>query len=89
MVGWHPDAMDMNLGKLQEMVRDREARLLQSTGSRRVRHDWVTERQKHSLRNFQDNIKHASICIIGVPEEEKRKMKKIYFMRQWLKISRT
>ena len=25
MVGWHPDAMDMNLGKLQEMVRDREA----------------------------------------------------------------
>ena len=26
MVGWHSDAMDMNLGKLQEMVRDREAR---------------------------------------------------------------
>ena len=24
MVGWHHDAMDMNLGKLQEMVRDRE-----------------------------------------------------------------
>ena len=24
MVGWHSDAMDMNLGKLQEMVRDRE-----------------------------------------------------------------
>ena len=25
MVGWHHDAMDMNLGKLQEMVRDRGA----------------------------------------------------------------
>ena len=25
MVGWHHDAMDMNLGKLPEMVKDREA----------------------------------------------------------------
>ena len=32
------DAMDMNLGKLQEMVRDREA-WLQSMGSQRVSHD--------------------------------------------------
>ena len=39
------DAMDMNLGKLQEMVRDREAWILQSWGSQRVGHDWVTEQQ--------------------------------------------
>ena len=58
-------------------------------GARRVGHDWVSEQQKHSLRNFQDNIKHVSICIVGVPEKEKRKMNKIYLMRQWLKISRT
>ena len=32
------DAMDMNLGKLQEMVRGREAQL-QSMESQRVRHD--------------------------------------------------
>ena len=25
MVGWHRNAIDMNLGKLWEMVRDREA----------------------------------------------------------------
>ena len=25
MVGWHHNAIDMNLGKLWEMVRDREA----------------------------------------------------------------
>ena len=25
MVGWYHDAMDMNLGKLQEMVRDKGA----------------------------------------------------------------
>ena len=34
------DAMDMNLGKLREMVRDREAGMLQSMGSQRVGHDW-------------------------------------------------
>ena len=30
------DAMNMNLGKLQEVVRDREIWLLQSTGLQRV-----------------------------------------------------
>ena len=25
MVGWHHDSMDMNLGKLRELVMDREA----------------------------------------------------------------
>ena len=31
------DTMDMNLSKLQEMERDREASLLQPMGSQRVR----------------------------------------------------
>ena len=39
------DAMDMNLGKLWEIVRDREAWLLQSVGSQRVGHNWETEQQ--------------------------------------------
>ena len=30
------DAMDIDLGKLQEMVRDREAGMLQSMGSKRA-----------------------------------------------------
>ena len=43
------DAMDMNLGKLREMVRDREAWHAESMGSQRVGHDWATE-QQHSLK---------------------------------------
>ena len=35
------NAMDMNLGKLREMVRDREARW---AAVHRIRHDWATER---------------------------------------------
>ena len=39
------DSIDMNLGKLQEMVRDREAWPLQSMESQRVGHGLATEQQ--------------------------------------------
>ena len=39
------NAMDVNLGKLLEMVRTGRPGVLQSVGSQRVGHDWVTERQ--------------------------------------------
>ena len=42
-------AMNMNLGKLREMVRDRRPGVLLSVGSQRVRHDWVTEQQQQWL----------------------------------------
>ena len=37
------DSTDMSLGKLWELVMDRDACVLQSMGLQRVRHDWVTE----------------------------------------------
>ena len=40
------DSWDMSLDKLQEMVKDREACLLQSRGLQRVRHDRATEQQQ-------------------------------------------
>ena len=43
------NAMDMNWGKLQEMVRDRRPDMLQSMELQRVRHDWVTEQQQGTM----------------------------------------
>ena len=40
------DAMDMNLVKLREMVRDREAWHAAVCGVTRVGHDWATEQQQ-------------------------------------------
>ena len=37
------DSMDMNLNKLQEIVKDREAWHAESTGLQRIRHDLATE----------------------------------------------
>ena len=40
------DSMDMSLSKLWEMVKNREAGVLQSMGLQRVGHDWATEQQQ-------------------------------------------
>ena len=47
------DLMDLSLSKLREMVKEREQGVLQSMGSQKVGHDWVTE-QQHFIKNFFD-----------------------------------
>ena len=42
MAGWHQKRNGHELGKLREMVRDREAW--------HVRHDWVTEQRRQQYR---------------------------------------
>ena len=40
------NSMDMSLSKLWKMVKDREPGMLQSMGSQRIGHNWVTEQQQ-------------------------------------------
>ena len=42
------DSVDMNLGKFQEIVKDREAGVLQSMGLQRVRYELTTEQERQS-----------------------------------------
>ena len=44
--------MDMNLGKLWEMVRNRDPGVQQSKGSQRIKQDWATEQQVSSPGNI-------------------------------------
>ena len=48
------DSMDMNLGKLWKIVRDRRPGVLQSMGSQRVGHDLETkqQQQQHNAYSF-------------------------------------
>ena len=54
------DAMGMILGKLREMVRDRETCVLQSMGLQRVGQDWVTI-QQYSLTELSMYNKESCI----------------------------
>ena len=46
------DAMNMNLGKRQKMVRHREAWRVAVHGLQRVRHDWAMEQQQYRLSDL-------------------------------------
>ena len=50
------DSMDMSLSKLWELAMDRKSGVLQSMGSQRVGHNWVTELKANQTRKFI--IKH-------------------------------
>ena len=54
------DSMDISLSRLWELVMDKEAGVLQSMGSQRVRHDWVTELNWTELRARQDGRARSS-----------------------------
>ena len=43
------DSMDMNLSKLQDMVKNRQTWMLQSMQLQRTGHDWVTEQQQQFI----------------------------------------
>ena len=47
------DSRDMNLSKLWETVEDRGPGVLQSMGSQRVGHEWVTEHQQQRFHAFE------------------------------------
>ena len=46
MVGWHQRLKDMSLSKLWDILKDREASMLQSMGSQRVGHYLVTKQKQ-------------------------------------------
>ena len=57
------DSMDMNLGKLHEIVKDRGAWRLQSMGSQRVGHNLATEQQQ--VTKTQSSCPWNSIDLTG------------------------
>ena len=46
------DAMNMNLGKLQEMMKEERPGMLQSMGLQRVQHNWATQQQSNRKESF-------------------------------------
>ena len=69
MARWHTNAMDMNLGKLQEMVRDRDAWHAAArwvTKSQTWVGDWITEERSDILISYAWN---TEVLIISVSDQ--------------------
>ena len=60
--------MDTSLSKLREIVKDREACVLQTMGLQRVRHDLVTEQQQRW--NEIIRVGPYPIWLVSLEEEE-------------------
>ena len=58
------DSMDVNLGKLQEMVRDGKPGMLQSMGSQRVRHNLAIEQQRYVPEVCRQKVKHKNAKVV-------------------------
>ena len=54
------DSIDMSLSELWEAVKDGKSGVLQSMGSQRARHDWVTEQVKTAEHQRQRSILKAA-----------------------------
>ena len=94
------DSVDMSLSKLQEMVKDREASMLQSMGLQRVGHYWSAEQQivvvgkgRNVLIFFSDHCGYSSFALhqnLTSKENKKTEKKKtwqvivVYFVFKFL-----
>ena len=58
------DSMDMNLSKLQDMVKNRQTWMLQSMELQRIGHDWVTQQQQQQQ---QQHLLCARVSCIQLP----------------------
>ena len=63
------NSMELSLGKLKEMVKDRELSVLQSMGLQGVRQHLVTEQQQQSVNLGEGHLKLYTLgmCHLSVP----------------------
>ena len=58
------DSMAMSLSELQEIVKNREACVLQAMGSQRVRHNCVTEQRFYLAKYYRNKITYSSTMLL-------------------------
>ena len=72
-----------------EQINDPEDRIMEITQSEQQTESQI-KKDESNIKDLWDNIKHANLHIIGIPEEKKEKRgSKMYLKKLWLKSSQT
>ena len=66
------EGINSRVTEAEEWINDLEESMLEITAAEQNIEKRM-QRNKDSLRDLWDNIKHINICIIGLPEEKKDK----------------
>ena len=77
------NSMDMSLNKLREIVKDRKAWLLQSTGSQRVGRDWATEQRQTCLARSVQRSSSERRKIISIGNSDQHKEGRYLRRKKW------
>ena len=66
------EGINNRITEAEEWINDLEDKIVEITTAEQNKEKRM-KRIEYSLRDFWDNIEHANIRIIGVPEEEEKK----------------
>ena len=67
------ERINSRIPKGEEQINDIEDIMVEITSTEQnIEKEWKKKKNEDSLRDLRDNIKCTNICIIGVPEREKR-----------------
>ena len=67
-----PEAKNSRITEAEYRISELEDTMVEINESQRKKEKLI-KRNEDNLRDFQDNIKHYNVRIIGVPEEEDKK----------------
>ena len=75
------ERISIRITEAEEWISDLEDRIVEIIATEQTIHKKRMKINADSLRDFWDNIKCTSICIIGIPEGEERKDLRKYLKR--------
>ena len=80
--------MNSRMNNAEERINDLEDRIMKIIQLEQQTETQMKKKRKN-IRDLWDNIKHANLCIIGIPEGEDKRGLKMYLKKLWLKTSQT
>ena len=70
------EGINSRITEAKEQISDLEDRMVEITATKQNIEKRMEKKNEDSLRDLRNNIKHTNIHIIGVPEEDRKDLRK-------------